>query len=200
MVQIDIPAAFVFSQLFLDLGRKVIMKESAEDPTGKPAVYYRYLFRTVFLAGLVVAPCGIYLLTGWPGWEQLYWTDIVEAPHGNMFSSFLYALFIIAIVIAAWLGHVIGYRWLVTGKGHLLRPTYIIITILVCGGVLILNYPAYTLVGTYHEYHFDRAAMGQLWDNAENLGTSVILVSTYYVLALIYAVFQVLSERKKYPC
>jgi len=44
----------------------------------KPAIYYRYLFRSVFFAGFVIAPAGIYLLSGWPGWEQIYWSKRFE--------------------------------------------------------------------------------------------------------------------------
>ncbi len=198
MVQIDIPAAFIASQLFLDIGRKVIMKESAEEPSGRPAVYYRYLFRAVFFAGFVIAPAGIYLLVGWPGWEQLYWTELVEFPQYSVFNSMLYALFIMAIVFSAWLGHVIGYRWLVTGRGYLLRPTYIIIFIAVCV-VVLLTYPAFTLVGTYQEYNFDRTAMGLAWTNPRNFGVGWLIVMGYFAVSCIYAIFQILSECKKYP-
>ncbi|MEK7280485.1 MAG: hypothetical protein AAB090_07560, partial [Nitrospirota bacterium] len=151
MVQIDIPAAFIASQLFLDLGRNMIKKEAAKAPEDHPAIYYKFLFRSVFFAGFVIAPAGIYLLTGWPGWEQLYWTERVEKPIFHLFNAMIYPLFIMAIVLGGYLGHIIGYRWLVTGKEKYLRPTYIALLIAV-SILVLLNYPAFTLVGTYQEY------------------------------------------------
>jgi len=79
----------------------------------------KFLFRSVFFAGFVIAPAGIYLLTGWPGWEQLYWTERVEKPIFHLFNAMIYPLFIMAIVLCGYLGHIIGYHWLVTGKENL---------------------------------------------------------------------------------
>ena len=62
MVQIDIPAAFVASMLFLDVGRKTVEKESGSDASARPAVYYRFLFRAVLFAG--VGHLGLRLAVG----------------------------------------------------------------------------------------------------------------------------------------
>jgi hypothetical protein len=51
------------------------------------------------------------------------------------------ALFIMAIVLGAYLGHRIGYRWVVMGKERLLRPTYLGVLAAVSALVLV-NYPA----------------------------------------------------------
>jgi hypothetical protein len=64
IVHIDIPAAFVVSILSIDLGRKVLKQGAEKSGREKPAIYYRYLFRSVFFAGFVIAPAGIYLLSG----------------------------------------------------------------------------------------------------------------------------------------
>ncbi|MBI5192872.1 MAG: hypothetical protein HZA08_05460 [Nitrospirae bacterium] len=195
MVQIDIPAAFIASQLFLDLGRRLIKKESAGGG-GYPAIYYKYLFRSVFFAGFVIAPAGIYLLTGWPGWEQLYWTELVEHPVYNVFNAMLYPLFIMAIVLGAYIGHVIGYRWLVTGKEKYLRPTYIAVLIAV-SIIVLLNYPAFTLVGTYQEYHFNREIMQEAWKNPHNFSTGWLIVMAYFAISFLYIVIKIRGEQRE---
>lgn len=197
MVQIDIPAAFIASQLFLDIGRNMIKKEAAENPGKRPAIYYKFLFRSVFFAGFVIAPAGIYLLAGWPGWEQIYWTERVEQVIFNWVNALIPALFIMAIVFAAYIGHVLGYRWLVTGKERYLRPTYI--SLLVAVSVLVLaNYPAFLYVGTYQEYHFSRSAMVEVWKNPHNFSTGWIMVMVYFTASFLYLFFKIRKENKKY--
>ena len=67
MVQIDIPAAFAVSLLSIDLGQQILKREAEKNSAKKPSVYYRFLFRSVFYAGCVISPAGLYLLAGWPG-------------------------------------------------------------------------------------------------------------------------------------
>ncbi len=94
MVQIDIPAGFVISMLAIDLGRKALKKDYQNSQTEKSTLYYRYLFRSVLFAGMVIAPAGIYLLAGWPGWEQIYWSKrFEEVMHTGWVNALLPALF-----------------------------------------------------------------------------------------------------------
>ena len=195
MVQIDIPAAFIASQLFLDLGRNMIKKKATKDHGDHPAIYYKFLFRSVFFAGFVIAPAGIYLLTGWPGWEQLYWTERVEKPIFHLFNAMIYPLFIMAIVLGGYLGHIIGYRWLVTGKEKYLRPTYV--SLLIAVSILVLlNYPAFTLVGTYQEYHFNREGMASAWNNPHNFSTGWLIVMIYFSISFLYLFSKIRNECK----
>lgn len=193
MVQIDIPAAFIASQFFLDIGRKVVKRMASEGPEGERAVYYRFLFRSIFFAGFVIAPAGIYLLVGWPGWEQLYWIENVERPIFNPCNALLYPLFIMAIVFGAYLGHIIGYRWLVTGKERYLRPTYVSLLIAVTILVL-LNYPAFILVGTYQEYYSAREGMAKVWENPYGFSYAWLGVMVYFTISFLYMVFRIRKE------
>jgi hypothetical protein len=197
MVQIDIPAAFIASQLFLDVGRNMIKKEAARGPEKLPAIYYKFLFRSVFFAGFVIAPAGIYLLAGWPGWEQIYWTERVEKVIFNWVNALIPALFVMAIVFSAYIGHVLGYRWLVTGKERYLRPTYISLLIAV-SALVLSNYPAFLYVGTYQEYHFGRDAMVEAWKNPYNFSVGWIMVMAYFTVSFLYLIFKIRKENKKY--
>jgi hypothetical protein len=189
MVQIDIPAAFVVSQLMLDLGRDAIKAQAAVDPEQPPPIYYRFLTRTLLFAGVVIAPAGIYLLAGWPGWEQLYWTERVEHPIFEPFNALLPALFVLAIVVAGWAGHVIGYKLLISGKEKLLRPLYLGLLGLV-GVVVLSTHPAFLLVGTYQQYHHDRGAMGSVWSNPHAFGVGWCGVMIYFVVATLWMVWK----------
>ena len=94
------------------------------------------------------------------------------------------AIFVLLIVLAAYVGHALGYHWLVTGKEKYLRPTYIVL--LAAVAVLVLfNYPSFTLMGTYQQYHYDRAAMTPVWQNAYDFGIAWICIMLYFAATLL---------------
>ena len=202
MVQIDIPAAFVVSMFSIDLGRKLIKREAEKRSGAKPAIYYRYLFRSIFFAGFVIAPAGIYLLAGWPGWEQIYWCRrFEELIHTGWVNALLPAFFIMTIVLAGYCGHVLGYRWLVSGKVKYLRPTYIVVLIMVTI-VVLLNYPSFLLVGTYDQYHNlngqTREAMAEVWSNPYGFSVAWVGVMICFIVALAYLVLKIRKENQSY--
>ncbi|MHC4707963.1 MAG: hypothetical protein ACYS8I_12875 [Planctomycetota bacterium] len=200
MVQIDIPAAFVVSMLSLDLGKKALQKEAGKTDVIKPAVYYRFLCRSLFFAGFVIAPAGTYLLAGWPGWEQIYWSRrFEEVMHTGWLNATLPALFVMAIVFAAWVGHVIGYRWLVGGKAKYLRPTYI--GVLVAVSIVVLScYPSFFLMGTYDQYHNlndqTRESMASVWSNPYDFSVAWIGVMIYFAVAMACLILTIWKENR----
>ncbi len=185
MVQIDIPAAFVASQLMLDVGRDAIAAQAAADPGRPSPLYYRFLARALLFAGLVIAPAGIYLLAGWPGWEQQYWTPRAEQVLNEPANALIPALFVLAIVAAGWLGHVLGYRWVVQGKAKYLRPTYLGLLALVAV-IVLAGYPAFLLVGSYDQFQHDRGAMASAFANPHGFGVGWCGVMLYFVLAFAW--------------
>ncbi len=200
MVQIDIPAAFVVSMLSIDLGRKVLKEGAEKSSEAKPAIYYRYLFRSVFFAGFVIAPAGIYLLSGWPGWEQIYWSKrFEEVIHTGWVNALLPALFVMAIVFAGYCGHTLGYRWLVSGKAKYLRPTYI--GVLVAVSIVVLScYPSFFLMGTYDQYHNlndqTRESMASVWSNPYGFSVAWIGVMIYFAVAMAYLILTIWKENR----
>lgn len=200
MVQIDIPAAFVVSMLSIDLGRKVLKEGAEKSGEAKPAIYYRYLFRSVFFAGFVIVPAGIYLLSGWPGWEQIYWSKrFEEVMHTGWVNALLPALFVMAIVFAGYCGHTLGYRWLVSGKAKYLRPTYI--GVLVAVSIVVLScYPSFFLMGTYDQYHNlndqTRESMASVWSNPYGFSVAWIGVMIYFAVAMAYLILTIWKENR----
>ena len=198
MVQIDIPAACVVSMLSIDLGRKVLKREAEKTVPEKPKMYYRYLFRSIFFAGFVIAPAGIYLLAGWPGWENIYWSRrFEEVMHTGWVNALLPALFIMGIVLAGYVGHVVGYRWLIGGKEKYIRPTYIGILIVVAV-IVLMNSPSFLLVGTYDQYHNlhgqTREAMEYVWNNPHGFSAGWVGVMIYFVVAVVCLVAAIRKE------
>jgi hypothetical protein len=200
MVQIDIPAAFVVSMLSIDLGRKVLKEGAEKSGEAKPAIYYRYLARSVFFAGFVIAPAGIYLLSGWPGWEQIYWSKrFEEVMHTGWLNALLPALFVMAIVFAGYCGHTLGYRWLVSGKVKYLRPTYI--GVLIAVSIVVLScYPSFFLMGTYDQYHNlndqTRESMASVWSNPYGFSVAWIGVMIYFAVAMAYLILTIWKENR----
>ncbi len=199
MVQIDVPAAFVVSLLCVDLARKRLRSEAEKAGGEKPILYYRYLLRTVFFAGFVISPAGVYLLSGWPGWEQIYWSRRFEdVMHSGWVNALLPALFVMAIVGAAYLGHVLGYKLVTTGREKLLRPIYIgVLAVVVI--VVALDYPAFLLVGTYDQFHNlngqSRETMEKVWRNPYGFSTGWLVVMAYFVAALAILILKVRKDR-----
>ena len=201
MVQIDIPAAFVVSMLSIDLGRKVLKEGADKSGEAKPSIYYRYLFRSVFFAGFVIAPAGIFLLSGWPGWEQIYWSKrFEEVMHTGWVNALLPALFVMAIVFAGYCGHTLGYRWLVSGKAKYLRPTYI--GVLIAVTIVVLScYPSFLLMGTYDQYHNlndqTRESMSKVWSNLYGFSVAWIGVMIYFAVAMACLVLTIWKENRR---
>ncbi len=198
MVQIDIPAAFIVSMLSIDLSRKALLQEFQNNQADKPALYYRILFRSVFFAGIVIAPAGIYLLAGWPGWEQIYWSKrFEEVMHTGWANALLPALFVMAIVFSAWLGHTLGCGLLTTGKEKYIRPTYIIVLIIVTV-VVLACYPSFLLMGTYDQYHgSDRDSMPYVWANPYGFSTAWVGVMIFFAVTIISLICITVRENKR---
>ncbi len=196
MVQIDIPASFIAGMFFVDVGRKALknsIEKNEEKCNGvKTAMYYKFLFRSVLFAGAVIAPAGIFLLAGWPGWEQLYWTDRVEHVIFSL-NAILPTMFVIAIVLGGYFGHVLGYRLLTTGRENYIRPIYMLVLIGVAA-IVLYNSPAFLLVGTYEQYHNNREAMIPAWKNPYNFTIAWVMVMFYFAINFIVFLFKTLKD------
>jgi len=193
MVQIDIPIAFIISQLTIDIGKDVIKAKAKEEKEARPKIYYRYLTRCLLVAGLVIAPAGGYLLAGWPGWESQYWWWRFEQPMYSNVNALLPALFTFSIVLGGYLGFEVGYRLLISGRERYLRPMYIGLLALTSGSVL-LGWPAPIRVGTLQEFVTNPAGMAYLWDNWRGFFTGWVGVIVFFVAT--FAFFLIIQVRE----
>ena len=193
MVQIDIPIAFIISQLTIDIGKDVIKAEAKGEKGARPKIYYRYLTRCLLVAGLVIAPAGGYLLAGWPGWESQYWWWRFEQSMYSNVNALLPALFTFSIVLGGYLGFEVGYRLLISGRERYLRPMYIGLLALTSGSVL-LGWPAPIRVGTLQEFVTNPAGMAYLWDNWRGFFTGWVGVIVFFVAT--FAFFLIIQVRE----
>lgn len=162
MVQMDIPAAFAFSQIFAWLGRRRLRQEPV-------ALIGRYTQASVLYAVGVIGPCALYLYGGWPEWETMYWFAAVHMDTAN-FGDALFALvgplFLISLAVSAALGFLLAHRWIQAGK---LRRVVagIWIGLALSVGVVLVTPTAPMFVGhfdNYQDYLRDAAASGRAWD------------------------------------
>jgi len=200
MIQLDLPAAFLASLFFLDLGRKSIKQKTQNTDGRYPAVYHRFLSRSLLFAGLVITPICIYFVVGWPGWEQLYWSRrFEETMHNGGINALLPGLCGLAIILVSYLGHFIGYRWITAGHLKYLRFAYIIISTAVIM-VILLHHPAFLLVGTYDQYHNlngqTRDSMASIFDNWEGFTVALGGVLIYFAIALAYMILKIQKDNR----
>ena len=201
MVQLDIPAAFAASQLFAYIGRKQIRKEADLAGEEKPAIYYRYLFYSVFFAAVVIAPAGLYLVCGWPGWEQIYWSERFETLiHTGWVNALCPTLFIAGIVLAGYGGFRLAYYWITKDKERYLLPSLIGV-LAAAAGVVVACYPSFLLVGSFDQYHNidgeTREAMASVWENPFDFGYGWTGVMIYFGVSVVYMVRKLIKENRE---
>jgi len=202
MVQLDIPAAFAASMFFVDLGKKILKREAEKSVDKKPGAYYKFLARSMLFASLVICPAGLYLLAGWPGWENIYWYRRFEV---MIFSGWLNPLlptaFMMSIIFAGYIGYRLGYRLLINGKERILKPIYMGVLVLSCVPVL-LSYPSFLLVGTYDQYHNlagqTREMMTSVWENPHSFGVGWLGVMIYVAILFVLVTLRIRGEVRRY--
>lgn len=202
MVQLDIPAAFAVSMFFVDLGKNILKREAEKSVDKKPGAYYKFLARSILFASLVICPAGLYLLAGWPGWENIYWYRSFEHMiFSGWFNPLLPTAFMMCIVLAGYVGYRFGYRLVIKGKENYLRPIYM--GVLVLSGVpVLLSYPSFLLVGSYDQYHNlagqTREMMTRPWKNPYDFGVGWLGVMIYFTIILLIMIFRIRGEVKRY--
>ena len=117
----------------------------------------------------------------------------------NPINSLIPALFVMFIVLGGYLGHVIGYRWIVTGKEKYLRPCYL--GLLAAVALLVLSqYPSFIYLGTYDQYHNlngqVRESMAHVWNNPHGFSISWIMVMCYFAVPLLWLIVKIRNEVK----
>lgn len=147
MVQMDIPAAFAFAQLFAWCGRRRLQQE-------EPAVLGRDTMVASTYALAVIGPCALYLYSGWTDWETMYWFRSVRmdtANFGNQLRALFAPLFLIALAIAAGTGFLLAHRWIRAGKpGRVLVGLGLGLALSV--GVVLVTPSAPMFVGHFENY------------------------------------------------
>lgn len=148
MIQMDIPAAYVCAQIFAYSGRYWLMRK-APSWCGK----YTTLATTYALG--IIGACGIYLYSGWPEWEMMYWFKSIRMEKSNFGDPFLALVapcFLLVLGLAGAVGFMSAHHWIVENK-----PKKVLISL--CLGIAVslimvfITPSAPMLVGHYENYH-----------------------------------------------
>lgn len=148
MIQMDVPAAFVCSQVFAWYGRSWLEREP-------PSVTGRYTALATGYALGVIGACGLYLYSGWPEWEMMYWFAAVQMStehFGDPALALVGPLFLVALGLAAAGGFLLAHRWIRAG-----HPRRVLLAlwagVAVSLGMVLLTPSAPMFVGHYRDYH-----------------------------------------------
>ncbi len=147
MVQMDIPAAFAFAQLFAWCGRKKLAQE-------EPSSFSRYTAISVAYALGVIAPCALYLYGGWPEWETMYWFRSVRMETSNFGDARLALfgpLFIAMLALASGGSFLLAHQWIRTGRERRVLVG-IVIGLALSIGVVLVTPSAPAFVGHLSDY------------------------------------------------
>jgi hypothetical protein len=148
MIQMDLPAAFVCSQIFAYSGRHWLKREPVA-LTGK----YTALSGCFSLG--VIGACGLYLYSGWTEWEMMYWSRLVRmdtANFGNYWRALVAPLFLLGLGAFGIAGFWLAHRWVAAG-----HPRKVLVAIwsgvAVSLGMVLITPSAPFLVGHFADYH-----------------------------------------------
>jgi hypothetical protein len=162
MIQMDIPAAFVCSQIFAWCGRRWLAQE-------KPSVFGQY---TALAAGYslgVIGACGLYLYSGWTEWEMMYWCESIRMDttnFGDPLLALVAPMFVVALGIAGGGSFLLAHRWIQAGKPRRLMLA-LWVGVAVSLGMVLLTPSAPMFIGHYRNYHSyvgEAIASGRPWD------------------------------------
>jgi hypothetical protein len=162
MIQMDVPAAFGFAQLFAWCGRQRLKQE-------EPSISGRFTIVSVAYALGVIGPCALYLYGGWPEWETMYWFEPIRmdtANFGNLLLALVGPLFLFVLAISAGTGFLLAHRWIRAGQLRRIQAG-ICVGLGLSVGVVLLTPSAPMFVGhlqNYRAYIHDAIASGRAWD------------------------------------
>ena len=166
VVPTDIQVAFVTGAFFVDVGRKVIEAEHMASPERSRLAYCRFRNMAALYASLCLAPVIAVFFSAWPAWETQYWTLAAERLTGDGLRSSLAGLFLFMLVIAACLGNRLAFQLIISGRGHLVRPVYLIVLAATIG-IFLANWPAPIRLGTVAQFRADPSLMPYIWEDTE---------------------------------
>jgi len=188
VVPTDIQVAFITGALFVDLGRRHIESEHSASPERSRLVYCRFRNLSVIYAALFLAPVIAVFFCAWPAWETQYWCQEAEKLRGDGLLSLLAGLYTACLVLAAYFGNWLSFRWLVSGRGHLIRPVYLAVGAITTV-IFLIKWPAPIKLGSVAQFEADPNAMPYIWQDTQFIVMFLALL-TYCAVPYVVVFFR----------
>lgn len=150
----DIQFAFAAAAFFADAGAPVIEAARARSPIELCRLDKTYQLRSLIYSTVFLGPAATILMLAYPAWETQYISPIFDNLAGQPLNAIPYGIFLMAVAMAAWFGHRLGFNWILAGKRKQLRLLYFAIVI-ISFAVFLLRWPAPVRVGSYSEFQRD---------------------------------------------
>lgn len=145
MVQVDVPAAFAMGQVYALIAKQSLSKEPS-------LLGNRFITLNNWYVTLILAPVGLFLLVGWPGWETMYRWSWVESVQFHPFTALFYILFLAAMVIIGNAGFIIAHRLYLRNKDQTAKKL-LVVSIIISLSAFLIDINAPFSIGTFEEYH-----------------------------------------------
>lgn len=174
MVQVDLPAAFTIGHLFAYLGRDYLRKD--------PQLFTNRLLGpfNVFMA-CCYAPVGLFLLVGWPAWEIMYVSPLLDSSFDRPWVAAFHVGFLAAMVILGNVGFLLGHHWLLRGAERRIRAA-IAIGALLTVLPFLLRWGIWMQVGSYQGV-VEQGGGYSFWDPPFFTGWAVVM--SYMAVTLV---------------
>ncbi len=189
VVPTDVQLSFVAGAVFTDLGRRYILAEHLKSPESSHAAYCKFRLRALLFPTLFVGPAAMTFMLAWPAWETQYWAARMDQTLGNGQNALVAGIFLAALVLAAFLGNWLGFRWVVTGREWLLRVVYLAalaVTIL----IVFVQWPAPVRLGTVSQFRSDSASLPFIWQD-NTFFIMLVVLSVYCALPIVVLFFRI---------
>lgn len=189
VIPTDIQVAFITGAMFVDMGRRHIVSEHSVSPERSRLAYCRFRNLAVGYAALFLVPVIAVFFSAWPAWETQYWCSQAEMLRGDGLLSATAGIYLIGLVLAAYLGNWLSFNWLVSGKGHLIRPVYITAG-LITTAIFAIKWPAPIKLGSVAQFNADPNTMLWIWQDTEFIVMFLALL-TYCAVPYVVVFFRV---------
>ncbi len=144
MVQVDVPAAFAMGQLYAFIARNSLRREAS-------LLGNRFITLNNWYVTLILAPVGLFLLVGWPGWETMYRWPWAESVQFHPLTALFYVLFLAAMVVLGNAGFIMAHRFYLRNRDRTAKR-WLIISILISLAAFLIDIRAPFSIGTIDEY------------------------------------------------
>ncbi len=189
VVPTDVQLTFVAAAVFTDLGGRYILAEHRKSSERSHAAYCKFRLRALLFPTLFLGPAAMTFMLAWPAWETQYWAARMDQTLGNGQNALVAGIFLAALVLAAFLGNWLGFRWVVRGRGWLLRVVYLAV-LAVTIWIVIAQWPAPVRLGTVSQFRSDPTSLPFIWQD-NTFFIMLVVLSAYCALPIVVLFFRI---------